>query len=189
MVIQDEPRFAYRGFMFDISRDYFSLTFLKKLIFALSQAKINVLHIHMSDDDSLPIQLPSYPGNVKFTAFSEKESYSKQDLAEITSYATSVGVSVVPEFDVPGHASSYGKIPGLEDLMSCPDIVSPYIMEDGFKIHGGPQSQALNPTKPETYEFISKLTDDILELFPDSPFYHYGGDEVIRRCWTENPQI
>lgn len=77
ILILDEPRFAYRGLLVDVSREYFDISFLKTSVLqSIAMAKINVLHLHLSDDDTIPLELPSFPGITEYAAWSSKETYS-----------------------------------------------------------------------------------------------------------------
>eukprot|EP00343_Euplotes_focardii_P010310 CAMPEP_0205826890 /NCGR_PEP_ID=MMETSP0206-20130828/30152_1 /ASSEMBLY_ACC=CAM_ASM_000279 /TAXON_ID=36767 /ORGANISM="Euplotes focardii, Strain TN1" /LENGTH=403 /DNA_ID=CAMNT_0053127217 /DNA_START=139 /DNA_END=1350 /DNA_ORIENTATION=+ len=188
--INDEPRYPYRGFSLDASREYYPVETIKKIIDGLRISKINTLHLHLSDDDTIPVQFPSYPEMVKYTAFTDEEIYTVDDLKDLVKYAKESGVKIIPEFDVPGHTRAVGLYPPLEKIMTCKEKFYPKKMPDGQTIVGGPAFSVLNPTLDDTYEFIANIIKDLLDIFPDADFYHLGGDEVnTSGCWTNEPQI
>jgi hexosaminidase len=188
--IKDQPRYPYRGLMIDVSREYYPVDTLKNVINGLRMTKINVLHLHLTDDDSIPIQFPSYPNMVKYTAFSEKEIYTADDLKDLVKYAKERGVKIIPEVDIPGHIRSLGNDPDLNHLLTCYNKNYKWQMQDGQYIVGGPPSAVINPIIDETYTFIAKLTKDLVEIFEEADFFHFGGDEVnASGCWLTDPDI
>lgn len=116
--IEDEPRYGYRGLMLDISREFYPIPTLRKVIDGLRMTKINYLHLHLSDDDSCPVQFASFPGLSNYTALSYEEVYSKQDIIDIIQYASKSGISVIPEIDLPGHTKAFGRDPNLRKLLT-----------------------------------------------------------------------
>jgi hexosaminidase len=163
---------------------------LYKLVDSLSEAKINYFHLHISDDDSMPLDLPSFPNMIDHTAWSKKETYSVKEMQDFVRYAESHGIKVIPEFDIPGHSRAFGQDPDIAPLVTCMDHAFPFTYrDDGSKIHGGPWYGALNPAMDGTFDFIKKLTKDIATIFYDAEFLHFGGDEVVLSCWRENPEV
>ena len=188
--IQDEPRYGYRGFMLDVSREFYPMDVVKNIIDGLRMTKINVLHLHLTDDDSWPIEMPSYPDMHKKTSFSADQSYSVKDLQTIIDYAYKRGIKIVPEIDMPGHIRSIGDDAKFLDIITCYEKYYPHLMPDDHKIHGGPSSGVLNPAKNETYEFIKNVAKDITSIFKKSDFFHFGGDEVNKQnCWMKFDEI
>ena len=165
LTIMDEPRYPHRGLSLDVSREFYPLHTLKQIIDGLRMTKANALHLHLSDDDSIPIQLPSYPDMVKYTAFSDKEIYTTEDLKDLVRYANDRGVRVIPEIDIPGHIRALGNYPKLSHLLTCYNKNYKWKMPDGQYIVGGPPSAVLNPTLDETYEFIANVAKDISDIF------------------------
>uniref|UniRef100_A0A8I6WGU7 Beta-hexosaminidase n=1 Tax=Hordeum vulgare subsp. vulgare TaxID=112509 RepID=A0A8I6WGU7_HORVV len=105
--IQDEPRFAFRGLMLDTSRHYLPVDVIKQVIDSMSFSKLNVLHWHIIDEQSFPLEIPSYP-NLWKGSYSKSERYTVEDARYIVSYAKKRGIHVMAEIDVPGHAESWG---------------------------------------------------------------------------------
>lgn len=118
ILINDSPRYGYRGLLLDISRAFYPMETLEKLIEGLQMTKINVLHLHITDDDSIAMELPSFPDMTYYTAFSEKEVYSQKDIKNLVTFANLRGIKIIPEFDVPGHTRAIGEVPELKEIMT-----------------------------------------------------------------------
>jgi hexosaminidase len=118
ILINDSPRYGYRGLLLDISRAYYPVETLKKLIEGLQMTKINVLHLHITDDDSIAVKLPSFPDMTNFTAFSKSEVYSEDNIKDLVTFANLRGIKIIPEFDVPGHIRAFGEVPSLREIMT-----------------------------------------------------------------------
>ena len=109
--------------------------------------------------------------------------YTTQDVKHIVDLAASLGVRVVPEFDVPAHAASWGEgYPGL--IVPCPAVVA----ADERLVEHGVDKVALNPLQEGTYTFLKTFFDEVFALFPDQ-YIHFGGDEVNADCWLTSPDI
>ena len=134
------------------------------------------------------MQLPSFPDLTKFTAWSEKEIYTVNQIQELIEYGKTFGIEVIPEFDLPAHAMGFSHYPDLSSLVLCTDKQWHYTYPDGGRISGGPNTGALNPADDKTYQFIENLYKDISSIFPSDKI-HFGGDEVILSCWKNNAQI
>ncbi|KAH3758655.1 beta-hexosaminidase subunit A1 [Pelomyxa schiedti] len=174
VTIVDVPRFPWRGLLIDSSRHFLELDLIYLLIDSLSYAKMNVLHWHITDAQSFPVQSTSYPLLIE-GAYTSDTIYTPNDVTSVVDYALDRGVRVVPEFDVPGHSYSWGI--GYPDItVSCPLIDS--------NINNVP----LDPTIDFTYEVITGLFGDMSALFPDV-FFHIGGDELSYSCWQENANV
>ena len=174
MVIDDAPRFVWRGVMIDITRHFYSLPTLKRQIDAMELVKLNVLHLHLSDNEGFRIESRLYP---KLHACSSPEFYSQADIRELVSYAADRGVRIVAEFDVPGHS--------LGMLKAYPEYASGEVQgRDYFSAMGS----ALNPAKPETFTFLDRLLGEMAALFPDQ-YFHVGGDEISGTDWKANRQV
>jgi hexosaminidase len=117
--IQDKPRFGYRGLLIDTSRHYLPIDVIKQIIESMSFAKLNVLHWHIVDEQSFPLETPTYP-NLWKGAYSRWERYTVEDASEIVRFAKMRGINVMAEVDVPGHAESWGTgYPDLWPSLSC----------------------------------------------------------------------
>ena len=163
--IRDEPRFAFRGFLLDTARHFLPVSYIKRVLDVLALHRYNVLHWHVVDSESFPLQSQAFPDLAEKGAFSPDAVYKTEDLADVVQYASRRGITVMPEFDVPGHGS-WGK--GYPSLMGCKDV--------------------LDPTNPEVYTFLLTFLKEMLEIFP-SEYIFLGGDEVDTSCWLKNPEI
>ncbi|XP_022743306.1 beta-hexosaminidase 3-like [Durio zibethinus] len=166
--IIDQPRFSYRGLLIDTSRHYLPLPIVKKVIDSMSYAKLNVLHWHIVDSQSFPLEIPSYP-KLWDGAYSPSERYTVADAAEVVSYAQQRGINVLAEIDVPGHARSWGT--GYPSLWPSKDCQQP-----------------LDVSKEFTFKVIDGILSDFSKIF-NFKFVHLGGDEVNTSCWTITPHI
>ncbi|KAJ1435506.1 Glycoside hydrolase family 20, catalytic domain [Sesbania bispinosa] len=152
--IQDKPRFAYRGLLLDTSRHYLPIN--------------NVLHWHIIDEESFPLEVPTYP-NLWKGSYTKWERYTVEDAYEIVNFAKMRGINVMAEVDVPGHAESWGA--GYPDLWPSPSCREP-----------------LDVSKTFTFDVISGILTDMRKIFPFELF-HLGGDEVNTDCWSKTPHI
>ncbi|KAM6582603.1 hypothetical protein CsatB_009605 [Cannabis sativa] len=166
--IQDKPRFSYRGLLLDTSRHYLPVDVIKQIIDSMSYAKLNVLHWHVIDEQSFPIEIPSYP-NLWRGSYTKWERYTVEDAIEIVNYAKLRGINIMAEVDVPGHAESWGK--GYPDLWPSSSCREP-----------------LDVSKNYTFDVISGMLTDMREIFPFELF-HLGGDEVNTDCWNTTPHV
>lgn len=168
--INDAPRFPWRGVMVDTARHFMSISTLKRQIDAMEQVKLNVLHWHLSDNEGFRVQSLKFS---KLTANENGQFYTQAQVRDLVAYAAERGVRVVPEFDVPGHATALAK--------AYPELGS---AEKPASLFGA----ALDPSKPGTYAFLKTLFAEMASLFPD-PSFHVGGDEVSGEDWASNAQI
>jgi hexosaminidase len=175
--IEDKPRFPWRGLMIDVSRHFSPIEVIKRNIEGMAAVKLNVLHWHLSDDQGFRVESKAFP---KLQEMGSDGMYYKQtEIREVIEYAADRGVRVVPEFDMPGHATAW--FVGYPELSSGP---GPYSIERRWGIF----DPAMDPTREETYKFLDKLIGEMAELFPDH-FFHIGGDEVNGKQWDVNPKI
>ncbi|CAL5191437.1 unnamed protein product [Lathyrus oleraceus] len=166
--IQDKPRFAYRGLMLDTSRHYLPISVIKQVIESMSYAKLNVLHWHIIDEESFPLEIPTYP-NLWKGSYTKWERYTVEDAYEIVNFAQMRGINVMAEIDVPGHAESWGA--GYPDLWPSPSCKEP-----------------LDVSKTFTFDVISGILSDMRKIFPFELF-HLGGDEVHTDCWSNTTHV
>jgi hexosaminidase len=172
--ILDRPRFIWRGLMIDTSRHYLSVNKILKLIQAMSYVKFNVLHWHVVDAQSFPLYIPDAPNLIQ-AAYSPKAIYSLDDVQKIIQVAKSYGIRVVLEFDMPGHAYSWG-VGYPEIVAKCP------------KFEANVNNIPLNPINDRTYEIIEKVIAAVSNVAPEQ-FMHFGGDELVQSCWKEDQSI
>ena len=183
-VIVDYPRFPWRGIMLDISRHFRDKDFILKQIDALSEVKLNVLHLHLTDAAGWRIEIKSHPELTEKTAWRVGDTWkewdstgqryegtyggylSQEDVREIVAYAAEHHMTIVPEIEMPGHSTeTVYAIPGV----GCKD-----------------DSDDLCPGKEATFQLLEDILTEVMDLFP-SEFIHIGGDEAGKRDWHECP--
>lgn len=177
VTIEDAPRFPWRGLLLDSARHFIPLNDIKRQIDGMAAAKLNVLHWHLTDDQGWRFTSKRYPKLTQLA--SDGQFYTPDQMREIVRYATDRGIRVVPEIDMPGHASAIAV--AYPELMSAP---GPYEMER----HWGVLKPVLDPTKEATYSFAEAMVSELAAIFPD-PYLHIGGDEVDDTQWKENAAI
>jgi len=175
--IQDHPRFPWRGLMIDVGRHYQPMEVLKRNLDAMAAVKLNVLHWHLTEDQGFRIESKKFPRLHQMG--SDGKFYTQDQAREIIAYARERGIRVVPEFDLPGHATSW--LVGYPELGSAP---GPYTIERKVGIF----EPALDPTREEVYKFLDIFLGEMAGLFPDA-YMHIGGDENQGKQWDRNPQI
>ena len=175
--IEDSPRFPWRGLTIDVSRHFISVATLKRNIDGMAAVKMNVLHLHLSDDQGFRIASSQFPKLVEMG--SDGQYFTKAEIRDLIDYASDRGVRVVPEFDMPGHSTAW--FVGYPELASGP---GPYQIERRWGIF----DPVMDPSREPTYEFLDKFIGEMSELFPDH-YFHIGGDEVNGKQWDANPKI
>ena len=191
--IEDTPRFAYRGFMLDVSRHFFSKEFVKKQIDALAFYKINRLHLHLTDAAGWRIEIRKYPlltdfaawrtepnwkkwwnGGREYVRFDEPGAsggyYTQKDICEILEYARQHYMTVIPEIEMPSHSE---EVLAAYPQLSCSG--EPYKNSD-FCVGN-----------EETFTFLENVLTEVMELFP-SEYIHIGGDEAGKSAWKTCPK-
>ncbi len=175
--IKDQPRFAWRGLMLDCSRHFMPMEVIKRNLDLMTYVKLNVFHWHLSDDQGFRFESKRFP---ELTAKgSDGLFYSQEQMKEIIEYADKRGIRVMPEIDVPGHASAI--------LTAFPEFGSrkrDYTIER----NAGVFNPTLDPTNENTYTFLAALFEEVSEVFPDE-YFHIGGDENAGKDWDENEDI
>ncbi|KAI5285458.1 hypothetical protein KEM54_000561 [Ascosphaera aggregata] len=178
--ISDKPLYTYRGLMLDTGRNFLSVRKIKEQIRGMALAKMNVVHWHMTDTQSWPLHLQSYPQMVK-DAYSPRESYSIGDLKDIISYARVRGIRVIPELDMPAHSNSgYKQID--PNMIACGNT---WWSNDVWEYHTAvePIPGHIDILYNASYEVVEKIHDEIVSIFPDN-VVHVGGDEIIPGCYN-----
>jgi hexosaminidase len=166
--ITDKPRFPHRGILIDTSRHFEPVQAVKRVLDAMSYAKFNVLHWHIVDSQSFPIQSITYP-KLWNGAYTGQERFTAEDAKDVVEYARLRGVRVIPEFDMPGHAGSW--CTGYPEICPAANCTQP-----------------LNPATNATFDLIEGLLKDMINIFSDQ-FIHLGGDEVDTSCWSKTPSV
>jgi len=178
--VKDEPRFPWRGFMVDCARHYMPLPKLRNLIDAIVTFKMNVLHMHLSDAQSFPMEIPDMP-NLANSAFSPKAIYTTRDMTDFVEYARVRGVMVVPEVDIPAHSASW-RFANADITADCFDYLASLtgVYEENLA--------ALNPASDLTWKAIDTILQHYSKTFSTSAYTHVGGDEVSSTCWEHATQ-
>ena len=193
--IEDAPRFAYRGLHLDVARHFFDVPVIKRYIDLMALHKMNTFHWHLTDDQGWRIEIRTYPeltsrGSVRkqtlighhhtsneYDGIPYGGHYTQDEIREVVAYAASKGITVIPEIDLPGHM--------LAALTAYPHLGctgGPYELWCKW----GVSDDVLCPGKPETFDFIEGVLDEIMELFP-SKYIHIGGDECPKVRWEKCP--
>lgn len=179
--IDDAPRYSWRGFMLDESRYFFGKEKVKQYLDIMASLRMNVFHWHLTDEPGWRIEIKKYPKLTTVGATGNYHDpnapaafYTQEEIKEIVAYAAERHITIVPEFDMPGHATAVCR--------AYPEF------------SGGGEGRwehfTFHPCKESTYQFISDVLDEIVELFP-SPYIHIGGDEVHygNQSWFTDPEI
>jgi len=177
--IVDAPRFPWRGLLIDVVRHWQPREVIERNLDAMEAVKLNVLHLHLSDDQGFRVESRTHPRLHEVATAGDY--YTHDEIRGLVEYAADRGVRVVPEFGVPGHVTSW--FVAYPELGSDPDH-PPELPRPG----GGLFSHALDPTREETYAFLDGLFGEMAELFPDS-YVHVGGDEFSGESWRADERI
>jgi hexosaminidase len=175
--INDTPRFVWRGLMLDVCRHWLPMEVVKRNIDAMAAVKMNVLHLHLTEDQGFRVESKVYPKLHQLG--SDGNFFSQEDIKIIVAYAAARGIRVVPEFDIPGHTSSW--FVGYPELASAP---GPYEIARRPGVH----DPTMDPSKESTYMFLKNFLTEMAGLFPDA-YMHIGGDENNGKQWDANAQI
>lgn len=189
--IQDKPRFGYRGLMLDCSRHFWTVDELKGTLSQMAFFKLNKLQMHLTDNNAWRLAMDQYPElTAKGTYYSDfpdlsGKYYSTNDLKEIVKYAQALGIEIIPEVDLPGHAIAL--------LAAMPQLSC-----KGGTFEAYPEELPLNQRKrgnenmlcignPESIRFAQEVVDALIQIFP-SKYIHLGGDEVPTAIWEKCPK-
>ncbi len=177
ITIQDQPRFAWRGLMIDVSRHFIPIDVLKRNLDGMEAVKMNVFHWHLSENQGFRVESRKFPKLQELG--SDGLYYTQEEIRDLIAYAHDRGIRVVPEFDMPGHSTAW--------FVGYPELASgsgPYSIERKWGIF----DPAMDPTNENTYKFLDELIAEMAKLFPDN-YFHIGGDEVNGKEWDANPKI
>jgi len=175
--IQDAPRFPWRGLLIDPGRHFLPVDVIKRNLDGMAAVKLNVLHWHLSEYQGFRVESKRFPKLHEMG--SDGFYYTQDEIREVVMYARDRGIRIVPEFDMPGHSTSW--FVGYPELASGP---GPYSVERKWGVF----DPAIDPTKESTYKFLDGFIGEMAALFPDQ-FFHVGGDEVNGKQWDANPKI
>ncbi|MBK8852405.1 MAG: beta-N-acetylhexosaminidase [Saprospiraceae bacterium] len=192
--VSDEPRFPYRGMHLDVSRHFFSVQFIKEYLRMMARYKMNTFHWHLTDDQGWRIEIKKYPKLQEIAAWrnqtlkghagqSKKEFinqkyggyYTQEEIKDVVQFASQLGIEVVPEIEMPGHASAaVAAYPELGCTGKQIEVVGEWgVFDDVFC-----------PSET-TFQFLQDVMDEVIPLFP-SPYIHIGGDECPKTQWKNN---
>lgn len=191
--IDDTPRFFYRGMHLDVARHFFSVDEVKRYIDLLAMHKLNVFHWHLTDDQGWRIEIKKYPkltevGSIRKHTMVEKNFdqydntpyggyYTQDQIRDIVNYAKERFITIIPEVDLPGHM-----VAALASYPSLGCTGGPYEVQGMWGVH----PDVLCAGKEETYEFVTDVLSEVIELFP-SRYIHIGGDECPKDRWKKCP--
>ena len=177
VTIHDKPRFAWRGLLIDVCRHWMPVEVIKRNLDGLAEAKMNVFHWHLSENQGFRVESKLYPKLQKMG--SDGNFYTQEQIQDIVAYARDRGIRVVPEFDIPGHTTAW--FVGYPELAAAP---GPYQIERKFGVF----DPAMDPSQEGVYKFLDGFIGEMAGLFPDE-YFHIGGDEVNGKQWNQNPEI
>ncbi len=175
--VQDSPRFPWRGLLIDACRHFMPVDVIKRNLDGMAAVKMNVLHWHLTEDQGFRVECQTWPKLHELG--SDGFYYTQAQIKDIIGYADDRGIRVVPEFDMPGHATSW--LTAYPELASAP---GPYTIERKWGI----MDPTMDPAKEFTYEFLDAFFKEMSALFPDD-YIHIGGDENNGKHWDANPDI
>ncbi len=177
VTIEDRPRFPWRGLLLDVCRHWMPVEVVKRTLDGMEAVKMNVLHWHLSEYQGFRVESKKFP---KLQGMgSDGNYYTQAQVKDIIEYARDRGIRVVPEFDMPGHSTSW--LVGYPELGSAP---GPYQLDREWGVF----DHSMDPTRESTYKFLDKFIAEMARLFPDQ-YFHIGGDEVTGKDWDANPKI
>jgi len=196
VTIADRPAFAWRGVMLDSARHFEPVSYVEQLIDRMAMLKLNTLHWHLTDDQGWRIEIDRYPRLTSVGAWRQEAGaagfdpatgkpvlyggyYSKADIRAVVAYARAHHITIVPEIEMPGHATAM--IAAYPELASIPN--PPTMPSHDWGI----LPNLLN-TNGSTFTFIDNVLDEVMALFPGR-FIHLGGDEAVKDQWKANPAI
>ncbi|MFD6797359.1 beta-N-acetylhexosaminidase [Streptomyces cyaneofuscatus] len=200
VVVEDAPRFSWRGLMLDVSRHFLPKGDVLRYLDLLAAHKLNVFHFHLTDDQGWRVEIKRYPRLTEAGAWRSRTKYghraselwdetphggfyTQDDIREIVAYAAERHIRVVPEIDIPGH--SQAAISAYPELGNT-DVIDTTALSvwDTWGIN----PNVLAPTD-HTLRFFEGVFEELLDLFPaaTSPFIHVGGDECLKDQWKESP--
>jgi len=199
--IEDFPQYSWRGFMLDVSRHFYTVEEIKRLLDVMSRYKLNIFHWHLTDDQGWRLEIKRYPRLTSVAAWREEIPgsvffnkrpdtlkgrpyryggfYTQKQARDIVQYAAVRGITVVPEIELPGHAEA--ALAAYPEF-STSGFAQPVANSMGYA--PGAVSE-YNPGNPKTFDFLENVLKEVMAIFP-SPYIHIGGDEVDKTHWKNN---
>lgn len=171
VAIEDAPNYKHRGVLLDVARNWYELTHIYRTIDAVAWNKMNRLHLHMTDSQSWPLEIPSMPEVAEKGAYRSDLTYGADDLEALQRYAVARGVELVVEIDMPGHIGSLA--------LSHPELIVAYDAFPYFWWCSEPPCGAFKLNDTAVDDFLEKLFEDVLpRVAPYTAHFHTGGDEL-----------
>ena len=196
--ITDKPRFEYRGFMLDVSRHYFSIEQIERMIDVMSYYKLNRFHWHLTDDQGWRLEIKKYPrlttvGATRNDSWSVDPVYggyytgepygpyfyTQEECRHIVEYAAARHIEVIPEVEFPGHSCAVNT--------AYPEFSCNPNGDHSVQTTGGIFNDVLNVANPEAVQFVKDVIDEVIEIFPYEQI-HIGGDETPTTAWQNNAE-
>lgn len=193
-MITDKPRYGWRGCHLDVSRQFYPVADVKRLIDIMAWFRMNTFHWHLSDDEAWRLEIKAFPQLTTIGVLRGPDEpllpqlgngaepvggfYAQDEVLDIVAHAAALQVEVVPEIDIPGHSTAM--------LVALPELVDGQEAPDSYRSVQGYPNNALNPAIEYTYEVLGKVFDEMVKLFP-SKLIHIGGDEVAANTWMASP--
>ena len=168
--VDDGPRYPWRGLLLDVARHFMDVDALRRTIDGMAYCKLNVLHLHLTDDQAFRFPSASL-------AMPDEQQYSAQDLADLVTYAAERGIRLVPEVDMPGHVTA---------LVAAHPHLGTQAVDPSARF--GVHPACLDPTREAVYSAVGQLLGEVAEIFPDA-YLHIGGDEVSPRAWRDSEAV
>ncbi|KAJ4992925.1 glycosyl hydrolase family 20 [Stagonosporopsis vannaccii] len=178
VTIRDEPQFEHRGINLDVSRNFIPVPDIKRQIDAAAYTKMNRLHLHATDSQSWPLEIPSLPELARKGAYRPDLIYTAADFADLQQHATLQGVQLITEIDMPGHTSSI--------WYSQPGLVAAFNEQPNWDTYAAePPSGTLKLNSTAVDRFLDTLFEDLMpRIAPFAAYFHTGGDEVNLNAYT-----
>ena len=185
-LIEDKPRFSHRGFMLDVGRYFMPLDEVKKFVDFMLMHKLNVFHLHLTEDQGWRVEIKKYPlltklgsrrSHTNFGIRPHGGFYTQAQLKELVSYCHERHIAVIPEIDMPGH---------MQAAIHCYPQLSCFDRKLPVATHWGVKHDILCAGKDFSLQFVCDVLDEIVEIFPDG-FVHLGGDEAPKMRWKLCP--
>jgi hexosaminidase len=187
--IHDAPSYAWRGVMLDSSRHFQSPSFIRAMIDWMSWHKLNVLHWHLTDDEGWRLQILKYPRLTAVGAWRVEPDgtryggfYTQDEVRDIVRFAATRHVQIVPEIEMPGHASAVIAAYPFLGAASASGAQAPTVSASW-----GVHTHLLN-VEPETFRFLENVLAEVIDLFPSTTI-HIGGDETVKDEWRNSPEV
>ena len=194
--IEDEPRFAWRGFMLDEGRHFYGKEEIKKIIDVMARYKMNRFHWHLTEDQGWRIEIKKYPKLTEVGAWRESKVlawgdvkpdgkhyggfYTQEQIREVVAYAKERFIEIVPEIDIPGH--SQAAVASYPEFLACDPE-----QKHGVWLWQGISTDVINVANPKAVQFAKDVIDELTELFPFG-YIHLGGDECPTNKWQKNKE-